>query len=423
MSEILKNAIRKKYGKAIAEKRGCCQNTSASSCCGGNNKATQMVTGNLYSEQDFGELSYDMVASSFGCGNPTALMELHAGETVLDLGSGAGLDVLLSAKRVGPAGWAYGLDMTEEMLEAARENQRKAGIDNACFLKGEMENIPLPENAVDVVISNCVINLSADKGKVFEECFRVLKPGGRFAVADIVLLKELPEKLQKDITAWAGCVAGALSALEYEQKLADAGFTDVTVETTRVYDFTETASEMFAALSQEELLQLEGAVASCFIRAKKPKHVRRKDVDFKIRKANLADWPQVYKLLLQAKLPTAGAKAHLKDFLVAVLDSGQFAGVIGMEREGRYGMLRSLAVKPECQKGGIAAELVREAVATARALEMEELYLMTQTADRYLQNFGFEVISRSQIPEVLLEKSELNTACSARSICMKQQLA
>ena len=270
VSETIREVVRKKYAKAITGRTGCCSGAGNSCCDTGLSKATQKIAGNLYSESDVEGLPVDMVATSFGCGNPTALAELYPGEIVLDLGSGAGLDVLLSAKSVGPSGKAYGLDMTDEMLAEARQNQNESGLTNVEFLKGHIEDIPLPDNSVDVIISNCVINLSADKDQVLKECFRVLKPGGRVAVSDIVLKKELPLKVQQDLIAWAGCIAGALSDSEYQSKLVNAGFKNIEVQVTRVYEFADVDGDMFAHLSKEELAGLEGAVVSAFIRASKP---------------------------------------------------------------------------------------------------------------------------------------------------------
>jgi SAM-dependent methyltransferase len=212
------------------------------------------------------------VLASLGCGNPTALIELKPGDTVLDLGSGGGIDVLLSAKRVGATGKAYGLDMTDDMLSLARENQRQAGVENVEFLKGEMENIPLPDNSVDVVISNCVINLSADKDRVLREAFRVLKPGGRFAVSDVVVRGEVPEEVRKSMLLWAGCIAGALEEQEYVSKLAAAGFTGISVEPTRVYSAEDAkASLTWAGLDVKVVAPLiEGKFISAFVRATKP---------------------------------------------------------------------------------------------------------------------------------------------------------
>lgn len=270
MSEDIREVVRQKYAQAITQKTSCCS-SGPSGCCGSNDQASDIITGDLYRLEEVAGLPADVVAASFGCGNPTALAELSPGEVVLDLGSGAGLDVLLSAKRVGPTGKAYGLDMTDEMLAEARANQARAGIDNAEFLKGHIEDIPLPENAVDVIISNCVINLSGDKSQVLREAYRVLKPGGRLAVSDIVLTRALPEKVQQDINAWAGCIAGALLDQEYKEKLAAAGFAHVSIEVTREYDLTDPqAEELSLGLSKPELQQINGSIVSAFIRAKKP---------------------------------------------------------------------------------------------------------------------------------------------------------
>ena len=363
-----------------------------------------------------------MIATSFGCGNPTALAELYPGEIVLDLGSGAGLDVLLSAKRVGPYGKAYGLDMTDEMLEEARQNQQKSGISNVEFLKGHIEDIPLPDNSVDVIISNCVINLSFDKDKVLKECFRVLKPGGRLAVSDIVLKKALPSKLQQDLTAWAGCIAGALSDTEYQGKLTAAGFENVGVLVTRVYDFTDSDSELFSQLTKDELAKLEGAVVSSFIRARKPKVTVLNGVDYRIRQATVDDLPKVNELLMSAGLPTAGVEANIIHFLLAMSKDNELLAVIGMERAGSYGLLRSLAVTPVSRKQGIAAQLITTALSKAQSSGVQEMYLLTETAEKYLSRFGFVKVLRSEIPNSLLNESELISACLGCSTCMRLEL-
>src|ERR1051326_6168647 len=220
MTEAIKEAVREKYSQAALRAGG--------SCCGAGERAgTSPITSNLYGEQETGELPEAAVLASLGCGNPTALAELKPGETVLDLGSGGGIDVLLSARRVGPTGKAYGLDMTDEMLALARENQHKAGAANVEFLRDEIEAIPLPDNSVDVIISNCVINLSGNKDRVLREAFRVLKPGGRFAVSDVVTRGAVPEQLRRDVLLWVGCIAGALSDDDYRSKLAAAGFDNI----------------------------------------------------------------------------------------------------------------------------------------------------------------------------------------------------
>lgn len=275
MEQDVRELVKQKYAEAITSKTGgCCGGSKINlgGCCSNSlSDATNVITGNLYNSEDMEGLKTDLIATSFGCGNPTALAELNPGEVVLDLGSGAGLDVLLSARRVGPNGKAYGLDMTDEMLAVARSNQEEAGIMNAEFLKGHIEEIPLPDNTVDVIISNCVINLSGDKDSVLHEAFRVLKPGGRFAVSDIVLRKILPGKVQQDMMAWAGCIAGALLDQEYRDKLAAAGFTDIDVEVTRDYDLCdEKMVQLLEGLTATEQEQLNGAIVSAFVRAVKP---------------------------------------------------------------------------------------------------------------------------------------------------------
>ena len=230
------------------------------------------ITKDLYDEMDKAAVPDKAVAASLGCGNPTALAKLQLGETVLDLGSGGGIDVILSAKRVGPAGKAYGLDMTDEMLALARENQKKAGVDNVEFLKGAIENIPLPDNSVDVIISNCVINLSGDKDRVLAEAFRVLKPGGRFAVSDVVVRGDVPQNIRKSMELWVGCISGALEENEYREKLSRAGFESIGVEPTRVYKVEEAREFLAAAGLDPETVgrQIDGKFISAFVRAIKP---------------------------------------------------------------------------------------------------------------------------------------------------------
>ena len=230
-NDELKAVVRDKYGKAALKVTG----GAGASCCDATARAADPITSNIYGCGETAELPAEAVAASLGCGNPTALAQLNPGEVVLDLGSGGGIDVLLSARRVGPTGKAYGLDMTDEMLALARENQRKAGVANVEFLKGEIESIPLPDASVDVIISNCVINLSGDKDRVLAEAFRVLKPGGRFAVSDVVVRGEVPQEIRRNVELWIGCVAGALEESEYRGKLQRAGFVDVSLETTRSY--------------------------------------------------------------------------------------------------------------------------------------------------------------------------------------------
>jgi SAM-dependent methyltransferase len=271
----LQAVVRDKYGQAAQRaaqgdtSASCC---GSSGCCGTTTEAWDPITADLYDEGQTAGLPPKALLASLGCGNPTALAELHEGETVLDLGSGGGIDVLLSARRVGPTGHAYGVDMTDEMLALAEENRQKAGATNVTFLKGEIERIPLPNASVDVIISNCVINLSGDKRQVLREAFRVLKPGGRFAVSDVVVRGDVPEAVRRNMELWVGCVAGALAEQEYRALLADAGFEDVDVEVTRVYAADDAAAflEGSGLDAAEFAREIDGKFVSAFVRATKP---------------------------------------------------------------------------------------------------------------------------------------------------------
>jgi 2-polyprenyl-3-methyl-5-hydroxy-6-metoxy-1,4-benzoquinol methylase len=266
----IKQVVKEKYGEAALRVTtgggSCCGATAASSdCC-------DPITSNLYDVSQINQIPEEALLASLGCGNPTALAKLNPGEIVLDLGSGGGIDVLLSARRVGPTGKAYGLDMTDEMLALANENKRKSGMENVEFLKGEIENIPLPDNSIDVIISNCVINLSADKGKVLREALRVLKPGGRFAVSDVVTRGEISPQIRKSILLWVGCIAGALDETEYRDKLTAAGFEHVDIEPTRVYRAEEARDILQAEGLDVNVVaaEVDGKFMSAFVRAVKP---------------------------------------------------------------------------------------------------------------------------------------------------------
>jgi SAM-dependent methyltransferase len=270
-TENIKEVVKQKYGQAALRVQ-----SGSNACCGSRpavGGGCDPITSNLYSTQQSGDVPEQAMQASLGCGNPTALAQLSPGETVLDLGSGGGIDVLLSAKRVGATGKAYGLDMTDEMLALARENQNKAGVKNVEFLKGEIENIPLPDNSVDVIISNCVINLSADKDRVLREAFRVLKPGGRFAVSDVIVTGDIPAVIRKNVELWIGCVAGALRDTDYTAKLAAAGFENIVIEPTRIYK-VEDARQFLAGLGIDAdaiAAEVDGKFMSAFVRATKGK--------------------------------------------------------------------------------------------------------------------------------------------------------
>jgi len=271
MTVEVKEIVKEKYGAAASRVASgmvsaCC---GASACCG---SEVDPITRDLYDDSERSMLPDAAVLASLGCGNPTALAELKPGETVLDLGSGGGIDVLLSARRVGPTGKAYGLDMTDEMLALARENQKKANAGNVEFLKGDIENIPLPDSSVDVIISNCVINLSVDKERVFREAFRVLKPGGRFRVSDVVLRDDVPDEVRKSMLLWVGCIAGALRDYDYVAKLAKAGFESIDIEPTRVYNIEDARAFLSTKGIDVDAIasQVEGKVIGAFVRATKP---------------------------------------------------------------------------------------------------------------------------------------------------------
>lgn len=269
-TEDIKEVVKEKYGQAALR-----VTSGGSSCCGADAACgtnVDPITSNLYDEAQKSGLPQEAVLASLGCGNPTALAALKEGETVLDLGSGGGIDVLLSAKRVGPTGKAYGLDMTDEMLTLARENQKRSGIENVEFLKGEIESIPLPDNSVDVVISNCVINLSANKDKVLQEAFRVLKPGGRFAVSDVVTRGEMPPEIREKVLLWVGCIAGALEESDYRAKLTAAGFAEVELEPTRIYRIDDARTFLSGQGIDVDAIasEVDGKFMSAFVRGTKP---------------------------------------------------------------------------------------------------------------------------------------------------------
>jgi SAM-dependent methyltransferase len=277
MGTNIKDIVKERYGEAARQAASGDSSCCGPTCCDGSGDSTETIerdpiTSDLYEDAETRDLPETAVLASLGCGNPTALAELHEGDVVLDLGSGGGIDVLLSASRVGPTGKAYGLDMTPDMLALARENQRKAGVTNVEFLEGEMENIPLPDNSVDVIISNCVINLSADKRRVLAEAFRVLKPGGRFAVSDIVVRGDVPADVRKSVELWVGCVAGALEEDEFRGLLAELGYEQVDIEPTRVYKAQDAADFLRTAGLDVDLVasQIDGRFMAAFVRARKP---------------------------------------------------------------------------------------------------------------------------------------------------------
>ena len=421
----IQDVVREKYGEAARRvmtgaglPADCCGQTS---CCGGSAAAScDPITSNLYVNGETDALPETALLASLGCGNPTALAELREGETVLDLGSGGGIDVLLSARRVGPTGKAYGLDMTDEMLALAEANRKKAGATNVEFLKGTIEAIPLPDASVDVIISNCVINLSGDKRRVLREAFRVLKPGGRFAVSDVVVQGTLPPEVKRSMELWVGCVAGALEEGEFLALLREAGFAEPSVEMTRTYNVDDARAFLVEAGVDVDRVarDLAGRVGAAFVRATKPAHAPAPA----IRPATPADRAAVERLLAAAHLPLDGVAEALPTFTVAEAD-GELVGVAGLEVCCDNALLRSVAVAPAWQGRGLGRTLVYRVIADAEARGLNALYLLTTTAEHYFPRFGFRAVAREVVPDDVKATAEFRSACPASAVVMARQLA
>jgi N-acetylglutamate synthase-like GNAT family acetyltransferase/SAM-dependent methyltransferase len=448
----IREKVREHYGE-IAK-----QVTVGASCCGpaesadnteSADKAINAITSNLYTGQEASEVPTEALLASLGCGNPTALARLHPGEVVLDLGSGGGIDVLLSAKRVGPTGFAYGLDMTDEMLALAEENRKKSGLENVKFLKGYIEEIPLPDNTVDVIISNCVINLAADKGPVLREAFRVLKPGGRFAVSDVVRLGNAPAWIMRSMEAWAGCISGALHQEEYKKMLAEVGFTDIGIEVTRSYSAADVAADAAGssccdsgtgccdtvsvasvaidtnAVSQgsNAFKAAEGLFASAFIRATKPAAADQPAAEpgVEIEPARPEDVPAVLDLLKRSDLPVEGVSDHLDTTLVG-REGGQVVANATLELYGNSALFRSVAVDRAVRGQGLGHKITRAALELARQRGVSDVYLLTETAGNFFPRFGFRPVTRAKVPADMLQSIEFTTLCPESSLTMALHL-
>ena len=429
----LRATVRERYGAAaqrVAESAAtagasCCAPAAGSSaCCGASTESWDPITANLYDEGEAAGVPAEALLASLGCGNPTALADLVEGEVVLDLGSGGGIDVLLSAKRVGPTGKAYGLDMTDEMLALANENKARAGAANVEFLRGHIEEIPLPSNTVDVIISNCVINLSGDKRQVLAEAFRVLKPGGRFAVSDVVVRGAVPEAVKRNMELWVGCVGGALEEQEFLRLLREVGFEHPSIEPTRVYEAADAAAFLAGSGLDAETFarEIDGKFMGAFVRATKP-------AVLPLRAARPEDRDAVERLLADAQLPTAGIAEllaqHADDFVVAddPRIAGELAAVAGLEVCGDTALLRSVAVRPEWRAHGLGRELVKRMVGVADARGLQALYLLTTTAEHYFPKFGFERVERSEVPPEIAATLEFRSACPASAIALVMPIA
>ncbi len=420
----LKAQIRDYYGnhaKNVGRGSSCCGGSSSYSC------GSSIGMGN-YEAKTLETVPDTAALASAGCGNPTMLASIRQGEVVLDLGSGGGLDALISAQRVGPEGKVYGIDMTPEMLALARANAAKAGIGNVEFLKGDIEQIPLPDNSVDVIISNCVINLALDKTKVFGEAYRVLKPGGRLAVSDIMFdgdRAKLPADLLEQASVWASCVGGALEVEEYKTHLTAAGFEDVSVQITTNYDIQSLTSGCCGSGPKESYgcssTSADVAIVSGFARATKPNPLWVSEPTT-IAAAELEDLGDILGLLVQHDLPTAGVSDHLDGFVVARQGS-RIVGVCGTERYGEIVLLRSVAVAASQSGRGLGKKIVSQVLDDLRNVGVKETYLLTTTASGFFGALGFEQVHRNQVPDAISATAEFRDLCPCSAAVMTKRLS
>ena len=411
--EEIKAAVQERYAQAVQGQTGC---------CGPSASVTFQVAG--YGADELQSLPQEAVVGAFGCGNPLAFAGVEPGQVVLDIGSGAGIDCLLAAERVGPAGRVIGVDMTSEMLRRAEANAAAAGFTNVEFRLGEAERLPVADTSVDWIISNCVINLSPDKPAVFREMHRVLREGGRLLVADVVA-EELPEPVRADLTAWSSCLAGAISEREYVAGLEAAGFVDVRVVSRLPYEAGQIAALAgvpeaacgCGAASGVQAEDLAGKVWSASFAARRPGGA----AGIIIGAAGAADLPAILALLEEARLPTAGVAEHLEEFLVAE-EAGQVAGAVGMEQAGEVVLFRSLVVRPDARRRGIGQRLFRALEAVARARGAKRAYLLTETIETRCRAWGFTRVPRETVPAALRSSPEFTECCPASAALMVKDL-
>jgi N-acetylglutamate synthase-like GNAT family acetyltransferase/SAM-dependent methyltransferase len=409
----IKAAVRERYAQAVQEGSGC---------CGPSGSVTFQVAG--YGTDELKGLPQEAVAGAFGCGNPLAFAGVEPGQVVLDIGSGAGIDCLLAAERVGPRGRVIGVDMTPEMLRRAEANVAAAGHTNVEFRPGEAERLPVADASVDWIISNCVINLSPDKPAVFREIHRVLRPGGRLLISDMVA-EALPEAVRGDLVAWSSCIAGAISEREYVAGLAAAGFADVRVVSRLPYEAGQIAALAGApeaacgcgTASGVGAEDLAGKVRSASFSARKPGGT----AGIGIRSAEAADLPAILALLEETRLPTAGVAEHLAAFLVAE-EAGQVAGAVGMEQAGEVALFRSLVVRPDARRRGIGERLFRALEAVARARGAKRAYLLTETIETRCRAWGFTRVPPETVPAALRSSPEFTGCCPASAALMVKDL-
>ncbi|GAB1427684.1 hypothetical protein MASR2M17_11110 [Aminivibrio sp.] len=414
----IRSYVKERYAQAIKNKSSCCG--SGGCCCGtaGPFDILSMTRGN-YDDATLEKTPEHMADQSFGCGNPFTEARIHPGETVLDLGSGAGLDLFLASEMTGPFGRVIGLDMTDEMLATAAENLK--GVENVSLVKGYIEEMPVESGSVDVIISNCVINLSPDKGKVLKEAFRVLRPGGRFCISDTLFLRPVTERAVKNLAAWSGCISGALQETVYAEKMRAAGFEEVEVRRTKVYSVPDAMAAMaFPELSSEERNEINGALASAIIQGKKPLLELEEGVDYTIRRAESGDVPAIAVLLEENGLTPLGVAEAPENFLV--LEHSGIAAVIGMEIRGDSGLLRSLVVRLRDRKKCFGVRMTAVIIDLARAQGVRTIYLLTETAERFFERAGFVAARREDIPAPLMQSSALDKVCPEGSAILKKML-
>jgi N-acetylglutamate synthase-like GNAT family acetyltransferase/2-polyprenyl-3-methyl-5-hydroxy-6-metoxy-1,4-benzoquinol methylase len=415
--EDIRKFIEKKYAAAIRNKSCCCGSSSGGCCSSPDGK--NAVTSGIYGEEALKKLPEEMRQQSFGCGSPTAGADIHPGEVVLDLGSGAGIDTFLASEMTGPHGQVFGLDMTDEMLETARRNAKRVGAENITYLKGTIESIPLPDESVDVILSNCVINLSPDKPAVFREAFRVLRPGGRLSVSDMVFLAPVGDSIRKSLEAWAGCVAGAAFVGDLCDFMSEAGFEEVGIVPERIFQFSEEdLGTMFPDLPQEAAGALSGVLASAAVSARRPAKPWVEGADYRVRPAGQEDLPGVESLLQEVGLPIEGVGENLETFLVAERD-GKIIGSAGLEIAGESALLRSVASAPCARKRRVAENLVEKALDMARSSGARSMFLLTETAVGWFSRMGFEPVAREAVPAALRYGSALEGICPMTSVCME----
>jgi N-acetylglutamate synthase-like GNAT family acetyltransferase/2-polyprenyl-3-methyl-5-hydroxy-6-metoxy-1,4-benzoquinol methylase len=411
--DAVRASVREHYSERVRNAASCC-GSGADACCSDNSSP-------LYSSEEIA-LAPEAASVSYGCGNPTAIAALRPGEVVVDLGSGGGIDVFLAAQRVGPDGFVYGVDMTDEMLDLARRNAAKRGLTNVEFRKGYIEAIPLPDASANVIISNCVVNLSPDKPGVLAEAFRVLKPGGRVAISDVVIdgdLGDLPvsEEQVRGALSWAGCVAGALTIEQYRHLLAEAGFSEIDVSVRHRYTLAELGqdSESAASLLPPGVAEkLVGRFTSSNISARRPSKVT-------IDVARPADFPSIAALLHEVGLPVDGLAEHAPNALAAY-EGGQVVGSATLELYGAAALLRSVAVATTHRGQGVGERLVHEALNRAREHGVTQVFLLTSSAGEYFPRFGFQPVERAAVPAAVKQSLEFTVLCPESALAMAVNL-